>query len=61
MDNEKVLVELEEIKTYAASRALDSLNYAIEVFRRLDDAGVKDIADLDTMLKKIADSCKTSE
>lgn len=61
MDNEKVLVELEEIKTYAASRALDSINYAIDVFKKLDDAGIKDLSDLDNILKKLTDSCKTSE
>lgn len=38
--NEKALKALEQIKTYCAATNLDEINYAIQVIKRLSDAGV---------------------
>lgn len=53
MTNEKVIEELLEIRTYCTAPQLDSLNYVIEVMKKLDKDGVK--KPLETDFTKLKD------
>lgn len=40
MTNEKAIKALEQIKTYVTANSLDEVDYAIDVLKRLEKAGV---------------------
>ena len=42
MTNEKVIEALQQIRTYCTAPQLDSLDYVIEVMKKLDKDGVKE-------------------
>ena len=41
MTNEKVIEALQQIRTYCTAAQLDSLDYVIEVMKKLDKDGIK--------------------
>lgn len=47
MDNEKVIKGLKQMKTYCSSNLVDILNYAIQVFQKLEIEGIKEPLDTD--------------
>ncbi|MCR4713440.1 MAG: hypothetical protein K5751_03570 [Treponemataceae bacterium] len=42
MTNEKIIEALQQIRTYCTAPQLTSLDYVIEVIKKLDKDGVKD-------------------
>ncbi len=47
MTNEKVIEALQQIRTYCTAAQLDSLDYVIEVMKKLDKDGVKNPLEAD--------------
>ena len=47
MTNEKVIEALQQIRTYCTAAQLDSLDYVIEVMKKLDKDGVKNPLETD--------------
>ena len=52
MTNEKVIEALQQIRTYCTAAQLDSLDYVIEVMKKLEKDGVK--KPLETDFSKLA-------
>ena len=52
MKNEKVIEALQQIRTYCTAAQLDSLDYVIEVMKKLDKDGIK--KPLETDFSKLA-------
>lgn len=53
MNNEKAIRALEQVKTYVSANSLDELDYAIEVLKKLESAGITDPLNTDfSLLKK---------
>jgi hypothetical protein len=52
MTNEKVIEALQQIRTYCTAAQLDSLDYVIEVMKKLDKDGIK--KPLETDFSKLA-------
>jgi hypothetical protein len=53
MTNEKVIEALQQIRTYCTAAQLDSLDYVIEVMKKLDKDGVQNPLEADyTKLEK---------
>jgi len=59
MSNEEVVKALQEIKTYTNRNCIEAIDYAIEVFQKLENAGIK--VPMETDFKKLVENSKMEE
>lgn len=52
MSNDEVVKALQEIKTYTNRNSIEAIDYAIEIFQRFEEAGIKVPMEFD--FKKLA-------
>ena len=61
MTNKEVITALKEVKTYCAAKLLDPLDYALQVFERIEQAGVTDAVHADYSVVAMAQKTSGKE